>query len=615
MRTKTRDRSGWRCRGWSPPVFISASLAAAACSLGAGLTPNDGAAPFDGMVGANDGQPCPYPCKPAKSVLEPYHDRSVIAVKFNDGLIVRLREGELSDLGTGALKDALDLLKQLEGAGARWQREHHVDEAVLSRLCAGAARNLGRPTPDLNLEFRLRLPAHGTVTPEQAIDSLNALVCVEMAGPIQLPAPLPLPPSFRADQEYIDGATDGMGASLMWGWPGGTGAGLRVADIEYSWNLSHLDLPTVTRLGPFPIDPFDNNNHGTAVLGMMLALDNGWGVSGGTHGATGHVVGANTSGGYSVGAAITVALATLDPGDVILIEQQAFGPGNVLIPSEWVRTAYNAIVTAVGNGVIVVEAAGNGGANLDSTTFSQGNNGHWPFLPANDSGAFIIGAGAAPPSAGGSSVDRSRLSFSCYGSTVDFQGWGQRIRTLGYGSLYNLEGVDLLYEVNFGGTSGASPIVAAACLALQGVYKEATDVVLSPAELKAALLATGSPQLDGQFPATQQIGPRPDAYAAAWEVFGDADCNSNGVPDAVDIAQGLLEDLNGNLIADLCECPVDYSGNGVPDSADITVFLSLWFADIGGGSLHADFNGSGATNSADITAFLAAWFVALAEGC
>ena len=55
---------------------------------------------------------------------------------------------------------------------------------------------------------------------------------------------------------------------------------------------------------------------------------------------------------------------------------------------EWYEPWYNIIVTCIGNGVTVVECAGNGREDLDDPIYSTGNGGHWPFLPENNSGVI-----------------------------------------------------------------------------------------------------------------------------------------------------------------------------------------------------------------------------------
>ncbi|MBL8860207.1 MAG: S8 family serine peptidase [Planctomycetes bacterium] len=452
--------------------------------------------------------------KPATTRLEAFHRRDHIRVKFNDGLMIRVRNGRLTDLGTGALVDAQATLARF--ADGVWNRAHTVSEERLAELCQNARGRIARRVADLNLQFDLKLPAG--VSAEEAIDAFNALSIVEIADAAQNFAPPPLPPDFQPLQRYLRHAPMGLSVENAWGFSGGTGNGIKVCDIEYSFNPAHADLPPVTMLGATVVDPFNSPQHGTAVIGAMGAVSNGFGMTGMVHGASYYFAGANTVNGYHIDAAILAAVAVFSPGDVIVIEQQAFGPNNSLVPAEWDVTVYNAIQTAVGNGIVVVEAGANGGQDLDAPQFSTRNNGHWPFLPQNDSGAIIVGAGASPL---GINVDRSRLSFSSYGSTVDLQGWGEQVATTGFGAVYSAEGTNQYYTATFSGTSSATPLVAGACVAVQAVHKARTGTVLTPIQLRDLLRATGAAQTNGTFPSSQQIGPRPD-ITAAIQALGDA---------------------------------------------------------------------------------------------
>src|SRR6185295_8276709 len=119
-------------------------------------------------------------------------------------------------------------------------------------------------------------------------------------------------------------------------------------------------------------------------------------------------------------------------------------------------------------------------------------------------------------------------------STVDLQGWGESVYSTGYGNVYSAEGPNLYYVSGFSGTSSASPIVAGACALVQSIYKTANPgQVLTPSRLRKNLRATGSPQLNGATPASQNIGPRPNATAAAVVIPGDMNCN--GVINGADI--------------------------------------------------------------------------------
>src|SRR5690606_26520821 len=186
-------------------------------------------------------------------------------------------------------------------------------------------------------------------------------------------------------------------------------------------------------------------------------------------------------------------LNKLSAGDVILIEQQISGPNATgegqqgLVPVEWNKATYDAIKNAVAKGIVVVEAAGNGGEDLDDAVYSTGNNGHHPFKTANDSGAIIVGSANSPYT----SSPRSRLSSSNYGSTVDLHGWGRDIVTTGYGFYYDDEGKDLWYTHAFGGTSGASPMVTAAVAVAQSNYIKKSGIPATPAAVKNMLRNTG----------------------------------------------------------------------------------------------------------------------------
>jgi subtilisin family serine protease len=179
-------------------------------------------------------------------------------------------------------------------------------------------------------------------------------------------------------------------------FPGGYGEAVRVCDLEYSWNLSHQDLPAITRLGINPSDPYNDTNHGTAVLGELFGRENGWGVTGGVPSAVPYVAHTNFTTGYNVAQAITNSLGTLGQGDVIIIEQQFQGPNYTgvptgtqfgLVPVEWNLGVYNTILTAIGNRVHVVMAAGNGSQDLDTAAYTTGNGGHHPFQAGSDSGS------------------------------------------------------------------------------------------------------------------------------------------------------------------------------------------------------------------------------------
>jgi len=178
------------------------------------------------------------------------------------------------------------------------------------------------------------------------------------------------------------------------------------------------------------------------------------------------------------------------------------------VPIEWWEPWYTAVQVAVGNGMIVCEAAGNGYEDLDAQVYSKGNGGHYPFLLENDSGAILVGAGGAYNSCYGSTW-RARLSFSNYGSRVDIQGWGECVMTTGYGDAWSEANCD--FTSAFSGTSSATPIVSGACMLVQSYAETFQGEVLTPSALRTLLTDTGLPQAN---PSSGNIGPFPDAFAA-----------------------------------------------------------------------------------------------------
>lgn len=489
------------------------------------------------------------PAKPTPAEMASPATANRLVVKFREGSNVRIRAGRATAAEGARLDQFGSALASAGVALSNLRRLHARPEQELDAQRDAAQRASGRQLADLNLYYVIDLPAG--VNAVEVAERLNALPIVERAEPELRPAPLPTDlspptPGLSGSQTYQGAPPEGVGALDPTAIPGGDGTGMRVVDIEYSWVLDHedLELPasanidSATAVDPFPADQGD---HGTAVLGEIGGKRNNYGVTGITPGAQLLVAPANTAQfRYDVARAIGIATGALRSGDVILIEQQAPACGGACADSTQVgcgpveerQANFDAIATATALGIIVVEAAGNGQVNLDLPScggrFSRS---------VRDSGAIIVGAG--------SPTNRSRLGFSTYGDRVDVQGWGTAITTTGYGDAFDPGDVRQRYTNNFGGTSGASPIVTGAVLAIQGALKARGFALATPAEMREALVVTGTPQTGGEH-----IGPLPDIRAALdrlldsrgggaagwkpWRSLGGSlasfpECSSNGV--------------------------------------------------------------------------------------
>ena len=316
-------------------------------------------------------------------------------------------------------------------------------------------------------------------------------------------------PDFREAQGWLD-PEGGVGATEASRWPGARGEGISVADIEYGWTEDHEDLAATVGAHAWGSQEGRYLFHGTSVLGQLFGTENGWGVVGGIPEATARVASPfDETEDYNLAAAIVGIGAQLLPGDVLLIEQQAYCPdGGGYCPVEVDDAVFDAIAAVVAAGIVVVEPAANGGRNLDDRVFE----GRFD-RSLRDSGAILVGGGASPESG----MD-PRIWYpygSSYGARVDVQGWFDHIVTTtngDYGGMY----ADLYfpdedplraYTATFAGTSGASPMVAVVAAAAQAALLAERGEPMDPVDLRALLVSTGTPEpvTDGHH-----IGPLPD---------------------------------------------------------------------------------------------------------
>ena len=161
------------------------------------------------------------------------------------------------------------------------------------------------------------------------IEALNASARVDIAylesedAPGALPAAVTLSkpweawtPSFTHLQGYLDRAPTGIDAYSAWSRPGGIGQSITVMIYDNSVRSSHEDVPQlVHNHGGNAV----GSEHGTAVLGIVGARDNGYGILGIAHKANFAFQGAAGALGSHAERLIAAGMK-LGKGDVLLTE-------------------------------------------------------------------------------------------------------------------------------------------------------------------------------------------------------------------------------------------------------------------------------------------------------
>ena len=284
-----------------------------------------------------------------------------------------------------------------------------------------------------------------------------------------------------------------------------TGERIQGAVVEFAAYVNHEDLDVISEPNQTIVlldEAF--NNHGTACLGVMGAVNNDYGVRGIASSAEmWFFPTVSVEDGARLETAMASVVQYLEPGAVINYSI-GFGGGNMI-------TALPAIYT-------LVRAASDAGL---ISSISAGND----CVPCNaeagdDSGCFIVGAinpgmevgAAAPPC----NTGRRRANFSNYtdgGAEVTINAWGLGGATVGYGELFNgsttqepngdffspprdLDPLEVnrlrSYTAGFNGTSFASPQNAGAAIWMQGFAKMFFDTTLSGEQLRDQVLTTGT---------------------------------------------------------------------------------------------------------------------------
>jgi hypothetical protein len=479
--------------------------------------------------------------------------------------------------------DIREALRIADGATA-----HHRSEWIPlipeSREREEERRRIDRETRH-NAEFEdlatimfLSLPDATFAESTRVAQSLRELASIEYAYPLPLgTAPQSIPRTQPACTDQLPGVTNvapiapstyrlrhvsgaafisNPGGTAMAGHdlefarlvPGGNGDGVVFTDVEVGANWNHENLGPITALNfTWP------DEHGTAVMSIAVGCNASFGPPGIAPNAVARLSGvvfAPLPPLYSTALAITVADSVSPATDVILVEQQLLdfstsgcyscteGPPTgceAYVPAEYYPIEHATIRAAVGNGRVVVEAAGNGQRDLDVIPWLN----RFPWSDPQNSMALMVGGSGTNANIDGVPDSSCRVftqTGSNVGSRVDLSAWYGNIAAAGYGGnggyadpqfrfdTSNPGNVNQWYTGSFGGTSGASAIVAGAVTSLIGMYRAVNGAAPPPYDVIRLLTATGSQTTTG---VASKVGPKLQLGIAASafreRVVGDGD--------------------------------------------------------------------------------------------
>ncbi len=358
---------------------------------------------------------------------------------------------------------------------------------------------------------------------------------IEYAYKESMAYPPSAPATTGGTQGYLDTAPKGIDAKVAWDNGGSGNMSLKFIDLEQGWTLNHVGLPLTAAVAATPVTPailpgpaiqvlsgdsVDHFGHGTAVLGIILARSNETGCVGIAPDITANVISQveklsdagervkgtndNTVFVNNTSSAIAAATSLLNPGDVLLLETQLLldtsrsaTPKNY--PPEIELAIFQSIQLAVQSGIIVIEPAANGSANLDKFKDDSGQL-VLKRVPGNgafkDSGAIMVASASTR-------VPHARDSSTNYGSRIDCYAWGSKIKTIG--NLGNSQS-STDFTKNFNGTSGAAAIIAGAALSVQSMRESLGGPRFTPDEMRNMLALNGT----ASKTSSDMIGVMPD---------------------------------------------------------------------------------------------------------
>ncbi len=539
--------------------------------------------------------PALKPRKPHQKLKDFSFDKNIhagiIDVKFVEGSDVKLENGMLVSGNKKFKLDQINDTLEKNGMTIRPLFTRPPEELKADKACG--ERRDGEELDDLTLWFEISTSeddhqSNNFDKTNSAINRLNALGLIEFIAFRSRPALLPrtdiAPPTANHTglQNYLLSPTQtptGIDSNFAFALGAqGRGQNAKLMLIGGGIRPTHEDLnePFIQilnhALASQQTPEFEA--HDTAALGVVVAdADNGVGIRGIAPYAGYSFVSTDYTGSHNPANAMSVAGAReMNIGDVMLLEfgwcrnlsaglpdssySVAVGSGNsysktnfACMPPDEDPARFAAIKSLTSLGIVVVSTAHNSDVNLDHAVFNgRYDSSHPNFV---DSGAILVGAKL---------LNGTRASFSNYGSRIDVSAQGEAITTITTSCFAGTQHPDTAcismagsagdpdqrYTNDYGGTSGAGPIVAGAALVIQSLQKARGGAPILPRVMRQLFRSIGTAQTGG---AAKSVGKTPNLKTIyEWMT---ADDDGDGVANIDELVAGRNPSVDERLILTL----------------------------------------------------------------
>ncbi|HTS30583.1 MAG TPA: S8 family serine peptidase [Bryobacteraceae bacterium] len=324
----------------------------------------------------------------------------------------------------------------------------------------------------------------------------NKLVTRAAALPADSPPHLPDDPLVGTSDHDVDKQWYLFRCRAPRAWELATGSGVVIADVDWGCRITHQDLTNIEPRKAYNSHDGSNDvthgkhvSHGTAVLGQAGAARNHLGIVGFAPNAALWPIQAVSSSidkrmpGTAWARGIDYVLASRDPRRKVVIIENQSGRGRN-IEQEYALNL--AIQQGIAHGLVIVVAAGNGGADVSL----DDHNHKIPYT-----GSILAGSTDYHP------YLNVRACSSNFGDRLTVSAPGDGAHDVTCNSTN-----DASYRSGFGGTSGAAGKVGGVCAQILEI-----DPSLTHREVKQILEITGD---DVVTPTSRPAGVFLDAYPA-----------------------------------------------------------------------------------------------------